>query len=160
MNLIIGDALDRVEVSKGICPEKTKRYFRSCSPSRHGWLLSFRENWLNLSLYIWNPSLRLFIWKDICNQESRKDISVGFSRPFEFRVAWCYKSESLAGMVAYVSKHQSLDIFEFRNIEFKQIFQKQIWRNDLGRLNWQHVIFTLFSHIGLVEKPLTTRCKI
>ena len=96
----------------------------------------------------------------ICNKESRKDISVGFSRPFEFRVAWCYKSESLAGMVAYVSKHQSLDIFEFRNIEFKQIFQKQIWRNDLGRLNWQHVIFTLFSHIGLVEKPLTTRCKI
>ena len=44
---------------------------------------------------------------------------------FEFRVV-CYKLESLSEIVAYVSKHQSLDIFEFRNIERKQIFHKQI----------------------------------
>ena len=98
----------------------------------------------------------LFTIVNLKGYARRKYISMWFSRPFEFRVV-CNRLESLFGIVAYVSKHQSLDIFEVKNIEFEQIFQKQIWRNDLRRLNWQHVIFTLFSFSS--KKTLTTKCK-
>ena len=47
-----------------------------------------------------------------------------FSKPFEFKVV-SYKLKFMSGIVAYLSKHQSSDVFEFRNIELKQIFQKQ-----------------------------------
>ena len=36
-------------------------------------------------------------------------MSVKFSKPFGFKLV-CYKLESLSGIVAYVSKHQSSDI--------------------------------------------------
>ena len=74
-----------------------------------------------------------------------KYISTEFSKPFEFKVV-SYKLKFMSGIVAYLSKHQSSDVFEFRNIELKQIFQKQIRRNDLRRLNWHHFVFTSFSH--------------